>query len=203
MNKEKKDWKEFAGQVIDCLEDVMTQIYQSREGLIDGDPEQITFIEGDLYDQIAGKVDLVVGRYCLDAEVITSEEALKEAVNVIFEPFLMSVSERGWEEHFQQWQRFRAFDRVKAVFEEWNLVRIPAKEWLLKISYSWGDEECDQRFATEEEAWEEAKRLALCEAQTNIDEGHDADLKFFAGQKHIELLYYQDNERCYYDIVRE
>lgn len=194
---------EFMGQVIDCLEDVMTEICRSNEGLVDGDPEQITFIAGDLYDQIAGEVSYVINRHRLDAEAITSEEALKEAINVIFRPFLMNLSERGWEEYFYPWQRYEAFDKVKAVFESWNLVKIPEKEWMLKIAYSWGDEESDLRFSTEKEAWEEAKRLAMTEIQTTIDEGSDADLKFYGGQMHIELHYYKDDSWCYYDVVKE
>ena len=33
--------------------------------------------------------------------------------------------------------------------------------WLLKISYSWGDEEADQKFCSFEDAWKAAKDMAI------------------------------------------
>ena len=39
-------------------------------------------------------------------------------------------------------------------------------KWLLKISYSWGDEEPYQEFNSFEEAWDTAKKYACNEAET-------------------------------------
>lgn len=194
---------EFVGQVIDVFENVMTTICKNEEGLINGNPEEVVFIRDGDYDAIAWEVRNVVDEFNLADQTITSEEALKTAINVIFRPFLQILSQKGWDKYFHQWDRFAAFDKVKRVFENWSLVTLPEKKWLLKMAYSWGDEESDQRFTTEEEAWNEAKKLAVEEVQIQIDEGKDADLKFYANQKHIELHYYSDDSWCYYDVIAE
>lgn len=203
MKETNFDKKEFAGKVIDCLEDAMTTICSLHEDLIEGDPEETVFLSGASYDRIAGEIGYAVERYNLTSQKITSEEALKTVINVVFRPFLQILAEKGWESYFEDWQRFMVFDKVKEVFEAWDLVAIPSKDWLLKISYSWGDEESDQKFMSEEDAWNEAKRDAMNEVQITIDEGTDADLKFYANQKHIELHYWKDDSWCYYDVVKE
>ena len=46
-------------------------------------------------------------------------------------------------------------------------------KWLLKISYSWGDEEPYQEFNSFEEAWDTAKKYACNEAEIASIEAND------------------------------
>lgn len=43
------------------------------------------------------------------------------------------------------------------------IIEVPL--WLLKISYSWGDEEADQKFCSFEDAWKAAKDMAINETE--------------------------------------
>lgn len=77
--------------------------------------------------------------------------------------------------------------------------------WLVKTSYSWGDEESDEEFLTFEEAWEAAKRMAISEAETSSIE-HDCEIGLSFNKKETEgvitLHYSYDNEYCYYYVVK-
>ena len=76
-------------------------------------------------------------------------------------------------------------------------------EYLLKIHYSWGDEEPDMQFATREEAWSKAKEMAMEEVQTVCAE-HECEVGLFVDEQEckIQLHYTYDDEYCYY-IVEE
>ena len=84
------------------------------------------------------------------------------------------------------------------------------KNYLLKITYSWGDEEPEMRFDSFENAWDEAKRLALNEVQTYCTEdqpGEDASIYIISSsilqEGVISLLYTDDHSECRYTVCPE
>lgn len=77
-------------------------------------------------------------------------------------------------------------------------------DYLLKIAYSWGDEESDQQYSTFEEAWEEAKRMALEEAEmAGTEHNCEIGLYFDKANGLIQLHYTYDNEYCRYNVVKK
>lgn len=78
--------------------------------------------------------------------------------------------------------------------------------FLLKISYSWGETEPDQEFDTFEHAWEHARRMALNEAETASCEQEEEIGLFFQKYEEnqtgcITLHYQYDDTYCYYTVV--
>ena len=80
-------------------------------------------------------------------------------------------------------------------------------KWLLKISYSWGDEEPYQEFNSFEEAWDTAKKDACNEAEIASIEANDEKCEIgltFEKEEdrgRIRLHYTYDNSYCYYDVL--
>lgn len=77
------------------------------------------------------------------------------------------------------------------------------EKWLLKIAYSWGDEESDLEFTSFEDAWTEAKLMALREIETcNVE--HDLEMGLFIDKENakVTLHYTYDDEYCYYNVVK-
>lgn len=76
--------------------------------------------------------------------------------------------------------------------------------YLLKISYSWGDEESDQEFTTFEDAWKEAKEMAINESEITSEE-HECEIGLFFNKEKgkIILHYTYDDSYCYYNIEKE
>lgn len=78
---------------------------------------------------------------------------------------------------------------------------------LLKISYSWGDEEPYQEFNSFEEAWDTAKKDACNEAEIAPIEANDETCEIgltFEKEEdrgRISLHYTYDNSYCYYDVL--
>lgn len=70
----------------------------------------------------------------------------------------------------------------------------------LNIDYTWGDEEFSQEFATWEEAWETAKKLAMEEA-ANFAYEHDDMVEMEVTHGKIDLFYGAWNESCRYRIT--
>ena len=77
------------------------------------------------------------------------------------------------------------------------------KTYLLKIAYSWRDEESEQEFATFEDAWKEAKEMAINESETASEE-HECEIGLFFNKEEgkIELHYTYDDSYCYYNVVK-
>ena len=74
--------------------------------------------------------------------------------------------------------------------------------YLLKIAYSWGDEESDTSYRTFEDAWREACRLAAADAEISSVENDSAiTLKYDRKNGRIVVNYVYDGESCHYDIV--
>lgn len=82
-------------------------------------------------------------------------------------------------------------------------------KWILKISYSWGEEESSLEFNNSEEAWETAKKYAFKEVQTASCEYGNEDANCEIGiiidekKGHIDLHYMHDDTHCYYDVVSQ
>lgn len=80
-------------------------------------------------------------------------------------------------------------------------------KWLLKISYSWGDEEPYQEFNSFKEAWDTAKKDACNEAEIASIEANDETCEIgltFEKEEdrgRISLHYTYDNSYCYYDVL--
>lgn len=78
--------------------------------------------------------------------------------------------------------------------------------YLLKISYSWGDEESDIPMNSNsfEEAWEYAKKLAIDELEIDCTEHECENAISFDKEKGIILIHYiYDDTYCKYDIVEK
>ncbi len=75
--------------------------------------------------------------------------------------------------------------------------------YILKISYSWGDEENDRLFITEEDAMNEAKHLAVEESFITSSE-HECEIGIIYNEKdkEIKLHYTYDDSWCYYKVVK-
>lgn len=77
------------------------------------------------------------------------------------------------------------------------------ERYLLKISYSWGDEESDQEFKSFKEAWEKAKELAVNEAEIASEEHKcEIGLSFNEEEGKIVLRYTYNITYCYYNVVK-
>lgn len=77
------------------------------------------------------------------------------------------------------------------------------ERWMLKIAYSWGDEESDLIFTSFDDAWTKAKLMALEEIETcNIE--HDLEMGLFINkeEKRIILHYTYDDSYCFYDVIQ-
>lgn len=79
------------------------------------------------------------------------------------------------------------------------------KEWLVKIAYSWGDEESDNRFRTREEAWEFALDAFKTEVNETINLHPDDCLMYCKTDKEKGeiILMYPDNTQCKYTVCKE
>ena len=75
--------------------------------------------------------------------------------------------------------------------------------YLLKISYSWGDEEADQEFTSFEDAWKEAKAMAIDESETTSEE-YECEIGLFFNKEEglIKLHYTYDDSYCFYKIMK-
>lgn len=78
------------------------------------------------------------------------------------------------------------------------------KKYLLKISYSWGDEEPDIECKSFDEAWRKAKEMAINEAEI-VSEEHECEigLSLCKTEWKISLHYTYDDEYCVYSIVEK
>lgn len=77
------------------------------------------------------------------------------------------------------------------------------ERWMLKIAYSWGDEESDLIFTSFDDAWTKAKLMALEEIEIcNIE--HDLEMGLFINEeeKRIILHYTYDDSYCFYDVIQ-
>lgn len=79
--------------------------------------------------------------------------------------------------------------------------------WLLKISYSWGDEEADQKFCSFEDAWKAAKDMAINEAEitsmeNDCEVGLSIDKNDTRQEGEIILHYTYDGTYCHYKVVK-
>lgn len=76
--------------------------------------------------------------------------------------------------------------------------------YLLKIAYSWGDEESDILMNSFEEAWKYAKELAINELETVCTE-HECEnaISFDKENGTILIHYIYDDTYCKYDIVKK
>lgn len=75
----------------------------------------------------------------------------------------------------------------------------------LKIDYSWGDEEPEQKFTSFDEAWESAKKMAMREVET-VSTEHNGEVGISVQKNQtleegtISLHYLYDDTYCYYRI---
>lgn len=76
--------------------------------------------------------------------------------------------------------------------------------YLLKIAYSWGDEESDILMNSFEEAWKYAKKMAIDELETVCTE-HECEnaISFDKEKGTIFIHYIYDDTYCKYDIVEK
>ena len=74
--------------------------------------------------------------------------------------------------------------------------RVIEDKYLLKISYSWEEEESDQKFNSFKKAWEKAKELAINEAEVTSEE-HKCEIGLFFKEEEgiIKLHYTYDDEK--------
>lgn len=78
------------------------------------------------------------------------------------------------------------------------------KVFLLKIAYSWGDEESDIRCSSFEEAWKTAKEMAINEAEiTSEEHGCEIGVSICKAGGQISLHYTYDDTYCIYNVVEE
>ena len=76
------------------------------------------------------------------------------------------------------------------------------KNWLLKITYSWGDEEPGQEFVSKEDAWNKALSMAMVEADTASDEGRGpVQININKEEFEIILVYQGDMSECKYQVL--
>lgn len=80
-----------------------------------------------------------------------------------------------------------------------------SKMYGIKITYSWGDEECGLcgKYKTKEDAFKEAIKLAATEAYVyneEFDENRTSAIYVDGFNKRIDLHYDSDNTWCYYRI---
>ena len=89
------------------------------------------------------------------------------------------------------------------VYEEYKKSAQEEDVYLLKISYSWGDEEGDLKYPTMEEAWGEAKEYAFKEAESySFEHNCEVGIRFFNETNRIMLHYCDNDEYCFYDVVK-
>lgn len=75
----------------------------------------------------------------------------------------------------------------------------------LKIDYSWGDEEPEQKFTSFDEAWESAKKMAMREVET-VSTEHNGEVGISVQKNQtleegtISIHYLYDDTYCYYRI---
>lgn len=96
---------------------------------------------------------------------------------------------------------------INSLLEEPELTMEPeliptmeTKKYMLKITYSWGDEESDILFPTWEEAWKTAKEYAMKEAD-DFSREHEDTTNLVIEQGKITLYYHAWNECCNYEVV--
>lgn len=84
------------------------------------------------------------------------------------------------------------------------------KRYRLKISYSWGDEEENEKsFDDFEDAWTIARNMALKEMETASSEygddngNYEIGLTFDKTRRRIDLHYTHDDSHCYYDMLQK
>ena len=80
------------------------------------------------------------------------------------------------------------------------------KDFIIKISYSWGDKEHDVEIRKNSrlEAFMYMLDLAKQEVSNTIYDGHEEDsfnLKVEPNNSSITLIYEYDNEMCYYKLI--
>ena len=81
-----------------------------------------------------------------------------------------------------------------------------AETWLLKITYSWGEEEPDIKvYGTFEQAWQKAKQMAADEAEiSSLEWETEIGLRFEkkpeVEEGKITLHYTYDESYCWYKI---
>lgn len=81
------------------------------------------------------------------------------------------------------------------------------EKWLIKINYSWGDKENDiEKNGSFEQVWQEAKKMAIDEAETSsMEQDCEIGISFDKGNNKgcITLRYEHDNSYCKYDVVKQ
>lgn len=77
------------------------------------------------------------------------------------------------------------------------------ESYVIKISYSWGDEESDILCRNYEEAWETAKKMLFDEAYISASE-HESEIGigFSKEEDRMYIHYLYDDEYCFYDIIK-
>lgn len=73
--------------------------------------------------------------------------------------------------------------------------------YLLKIDYSWGEEEPDQEYPTETAAWLALKTQAMKEADICSNEGNTNICTEIDAENKWILLFYGDGETCRYSVT--
>lgn len=94
------------------------------------------------------------------------------------------------------------YDGIDSIFEKLYSNYSQKEIYLIKISYSWGDEESDIKCQSKSDAWSEAKSLAIDEAEIYaLEHGCEVGLSFDKENGTITLHYTDDDTYCYYNIV--
>ena len=78
------------------------------------------------------------------------------------------------------------------------------KNYVLKITYSWDDEETPIKVSSFEDGWKLAKRMAIDELETVCVDHQCENGISFDKENGIILIHYQyDNTYCQYQIVKK
>ena len=139
-------------------------------------------------------------------EICNSDTSVEDADYSEFyeEHTVETVTGEAYEIFWNEMLNWIISNKPEGNYDSDDLERRMIKKYLLKISYSWGDEEPDQEFTSFEEAWKRAKEMASDEAEIASEE-HECEIGLFFNKEEgiIELLYTYDGESCYYNIVKE
>lgn len=74
--------------------------------------------------------------------------------------------------------------------------------YIIKISYSWGDEESDIFCPSKEEAIREAKENLLKEVEISASEHPESEIGVHIDDNNMYIHYNYDDTYCYYNIVK-
>ena len=78
------------------------------------------------------------------------------------------------------------------------------KNYFLKITYSWGDEEPEIEIQSFEDGWNTAKKMAIDELETvGIDHQCENGISFDKENGIIIIHYQYDDTYCKYEILKK